>query len=407
MQTILQDDRHQINHYYLANELKVINELLDSLPNYPAPVVQYQAHALVTAIREKKDQQTLIEAFLHEYQLNSEEGIVLMEMAEALLRIPDQQTQDLFLQEKLSSAGWHKHRLHSDSLLVNFATQTLDLTGKLERQFKVSKAAHQSIFSRLSARLGLPLIRNALKQAMQQLAYQFVLAETIDKALLQASQSDGCLYSFDMLGEAALTTNDANRYYNAYKQAISALAKQKQTPNIYKKQSISIKLSALYSRYEPLQQQRAIAQINTKLLSLAKQAKAANITVTIDAEESERLDMSLTIFSQVLADPSLTGWSGLGLAVQAYQKRALPTLRYLAELAKTQQCKIPIRLVKGAYWDSEIKRAQVNGLEGYPVFTHKMATDLSYLACAQFILTQEQAFTRSLQRTMHIPLPLC
>lgn len=387
MKNKLQTYRQKINHYYLVDEQEQINTLLNSLKDYPAAAIQQQAHILVTSIREKKDQQSLIEAFLHEYQLNSEEGILLMEMAEALLRIPDAATQDIFLQEKLASADWHKHCLHSDSLLVNFATQTLDLTGKFERQFKV-EGGSQSLFLQLSARLGLPLIRSALKQAMQQLAYQFVIAETIDKA----KQAEDYLYSFDMLGEAAITISDAERYYDAYQLAITTLAKQANPTTLYKNTSISIKLSALYSRYEPLQQQQAIQQISAKLLCLVKQAKAANISVTIDAEESERLDMSLTIFTRVLSDPELKSWSGFGLAVQAYQKRALATLHYLAELAKTQQCKIPVRLVKGAYWDSEIKLAQVNGLHNYPVFTHKSATDLSYLACAQFILLQKEAF---------------
>ncbi|MDC9727861.1 MAG: bifunctional proline dehydrogenase/L-glutamate gamma-semialdehyde dehydrogenase PutA [Methyloprofundus sp.] len=391
MQNKLQDYRQKINQYYLADEQAQINTLLNVLKDYPHSVIQHEAHALVRAIREKKAQQSLIEAFLHEYQLNSEEGILLMEMAEALLRIPDAATQDVFLQEKLGTADWHKHHLHSESLLVNFATETLDLTGKLERQFKLDNRS-QSIFLQLSARLGLPLIRRAVKQAMQQLAYQFVIAETIIKALQKANQSEGYLYSFDMLGEAALTASDADCYYDAYQQAITTLAEQVKEATLYENPSISIKLSALYSRYEPLQQQQAIQQISTKLLCLVKLAKAANITVTIDAEESERLEMSLSIFRQVFTDPSLKAWPGLGLAVQAYQKRALATLQYLAELAKTQQCKIPVRLVKGAYWDSEIKRAQVNGLDNYPVFTHKSATDLSYLACAQFMLLQKEAF---------------
>jgi len=391
MKNKLQAYRQKINHYYLVDEQEQINTLLSVLKDYPHSVIQQQAHTLVTAIREKKDQQSLIEAFLHEYQLNSEEGILLMEMAEALLRIPDAATQDAFLQEKLGSANWHKHCLHSDSLLVNFATQTLGLTGKFERQFKAGDL-YQSLFLQLSARLGLPLIRSALKQAMQQLAYQFVIAETIDKAMQKASLSKDYRYSFDMLGEAALTISDAERYYHTYQLAIASLAGQLNSSTLYKNPSISIKLSALYSRYEPLQQQQAIQKISEKLLCLVKQAKAANISVTIDAEESERLDMSLSIFTRVLSDPALKSWSGLGLAVQAYQKRALATLEYLAELAKTRQCKIPVRLVKGAYWDSEIKRVQVNGLNNYPVFTHKSATDLSYLACAQFILAQKEAF---------------
>lgn len=392
MQTDLENYRQQLNKHYLADERELIKKLLLNLADYPATKIYQQAYSLVTAIRENKDQQTLVEAFLHEYQLNSAEGIVLMEIAEALLRIPDTHTQDLFLQEKLSTADWHKHLQHSDSLLVNFATQTLNLTGKIEQQFKLSDPAYQTVFSQLCSRLGLPVIRSALSQAMQQLAYQFVIAATIDKALQLARQQSSYLYSFDMLGEAALTASDAERYLNAYADAITALAGYAENDNLYKNPGISIKLSALCPRYEVLQYQQAVQQISSKLLYLVKKARAANICVTIDAEESERLEMSLDIFSKVLSAPELKGWSGLGLAVQAYQKRAISTLHYLAELAKSRQCKIPIRLVKGAYWDSEIKRAQVNGLDDYPVFTHKTATDLSYLACAQFILSRADVF---------------
>ncbi len=392
MTTLWQKYCAQINQYYLTDEQKVLNELLIHLQDYSAIEISCQARSLVTIIRDKAEQQTLVEAFLHEYQLNSEEGIILMEIAEALLRIPDTHTQDLFLQEKLSTADWHKHLQHSDSLLVNFATQTLEITAKVEQQFELSDPANQPTFSRLFSRLGLPLIRTALKQAMQQLAYQFVIAETIELALQQADRQSNYRYSFDMLGEAALTVSDAERYFSSYAQAIAALAKFADPTDIYKNPSISIKLSALYPRYEPLRYEQAVEHLSQQLLSLAKQARAANIMVTVDAEESERLEMSLVIFTTVLTDSELQGWSGLGLAVQAYQKRALKTLQYLAALATEQQCKIPVRLVKGAYWDSEIKRAQVNGLKGYPVFTHKSATDVSYLTCAQFMLTQGEVF---------------
>ncbi len=384
--------RDQINQNYLLDEQEALTELFGYLQDYSAIEIRDQARSLVTIIRDKAKQQTLVENLLHEYQLNSEEGIILMEMAEALLRIPDAQTQDLFLQEKLSTADWHKHLQHSDSLLVNFATRALEITAKVEQQFKLSDLANQFTFSLLCSRLGLPLIRTVLKQAMQQLAYQFVIAETIESALEQANRRGNYRYSFDMLGEAALTVSDTNRYFNAYAQAVSVLAKSANSTELYKNPSISIKLSALYARYEPLRYEQAVEKLSQQLLSLVKQARAANITVTVDAEESERLEMSLAIFTTVLTDSELQGWSGLGLAVQAYQKRALKTLQYLAALATEQQCKIPVRLVKGAYWDSEIKRAQVNGLKDYPVFTHKSATDVSYLACAQFMLTQGEVF---------------
>lgn len=392
MNTELMKCRNKTNQAYLANENNTINKLLATLDNYDAAAIQQQAHSLVSAIRKNKDQQTLVESFLHEYQLNSEEGIVLMGIAEALLRIPDSHTQDLFLQEKLAEADWHKHLQHSDSLLVNFATQALEITGKIEKQFNLTESEHQQIFSRLSSRIGLPLIRSALKQAMQQLAYQFVIAETIDNALIQASRQSNYLYSFDMLGEAALTENDAERFLNAYALAIEHLAKHAPSHDLYKNPGISIKLSALCPRYEPLKHNQAVQQISCKLIYLVKKARAANITVTIDAEESERLEMSLDIFYHVIIDSSVKGWSGLGLAVQAYQKRVISTLDWLVALAKSQQCIIPIRLVKGAYWDSEIKRAQVNGLKDYPVYTHKTATDISYLACSKLILAHPESF---------------
>ncbi len=387
MHTILKNLHTKINQAYLADESDMINELLGYLTDYDAKAIHQKAHLLVTSIRAKKDQQTVIDAFLHEYQLNSDEGIVLMGIAEALLRIPDNTTQDLFLQEKLARADWHQHLQHSDSLLVNFSTRALDMTGKFEQQFNPFDNHQQQIFARLITRLGQPVIRTALTQAMQQMAYQFVIAETIEKACMQANWQMDYLFSYDMLGEAALIAGDSERYYNAYQQAIDHLATQSNSPDPYQNPGISIKLSALYPRYEPLHFKAAEQAIADQLLNLAVKARAAKITVTVDAEESERLSMSLNIFQQVLNDPALRGWNGLGLAVQAYQKRAIRVLHWLLVVAETRQCKIPVRLVKGAYWDSEIKRAQVNGLSNYPVFTHKTVTDMSYLACAQLMLS--------------------
>jgi len=381
---------HKINQVYLASEPEMIQKLLAIIEGYDSLAVHHKAYSLVQSIRENSSRQTLVEAFLHEYQLNSEEGIVLMSIAEALLRIPDSHTQDLFLQEKLTQADWDRHLLHSDSLLVNFATRALDITGTIENQFKQGTESQQS-FTLLASRLGLPLIRNALKQAMQQLAYQFVIAETIEEALAQAVRRPEYLYSFDMLGEAALTSSDTERYLNAYAQAIKALAKHSISSDPHKNPGISIKLSALCARYEPRLHHQAVQQISSKLLYLVIKARRLNICITVDAEESERLDMSLEIFNNVISNPALKGWSGFGLAVQAYQKRAINTLHWLIALAESLQCRIPVRLVKGAYWDSEIKRAQVNGLEGYPVFTHKSATDVSYLACVKLILSNSNA----------------
>jgi RHH-type proline utilization regulon transcriptional repressor/proline dehydrogenase/delta 1-pyrroline-5-carboxylate dehydrogenase len=384
--------RAAINQAYLADENGIIAELVAGLDTYDPVTVRECAKTLVNAVRAKKDQQSPIEAFLREYQLNSQEGIVLMGIAEALLRIPDSPTQDLFLQEKLMHADWQNHVQHSDSFLVNLSSQALLLTRQFEEYVLLPEKHWLPIFDNLLSRIGAPLIRSALKQAMQYLAEQFVFADSIQQAAQRSQQKNNYRYSFDMLGEAALTAVDAERYYQSYLTAIATLSEQPLSTDVYANPGISIKLSALCPRYEPLQHVRAIKELTDKLLILAQQARAANISITVDAEESERLNMSLTIFAAVFSHADLTGWSGFGLAVQAYQKRALPTLRWLAALAESQHGRIPVRLVKGAYWDSEIKRAQENGLSHYPVFTHKSATDLCYLACARLLLSRPDVF---------------
>ncbi len=386
--------RKAINQAYLADEQRLISELSAGFDGYDPIPISACARTLVAGVREAKHPHSAIEGFLQEYQLNSEEGIVLMGIAEALLRIPDSRTQDLFLQEKLTRADWQRHLQHSDSPLVNLATKALLVAGGIEGHLLMQGEQTSSVFEGLLSRLGAPLIRAALKQAMQYLALQFVFAESMPEALKRSEHDRLFRYSFDRLGEAALTTADAERYFQAYCSAIDALAGQADCDDMFANPGISIKLSALYPRYEPLQHVRAVRALTDKLLALAQAqaARTANIAITIDAEESERLDMSLDIFAAVFTHPDLNAWPGLGLAVQAYQKRALPVIRWLAGLAECQHKRIPLRLVKGAYWDSEIKRAQENGLSDYPVFTHKSATDLSYLACAQFILSRTAAF---------------
>ena len=384
--------RAAINQAYLADEHEIVVGLLAQPGTYDPVIAGDCAKTLVNAVRAKKDRQSPIEAFLREYQLNSQEGIVLMGIAEALLRIPDSHTQDLFLQEKLTHADWENHLQRSGSFLVNLSSQALLFTRQFEEHVLLSEQHWFPVFGQLLNRIGAPLIRTAIKQAMAYLAEQFVFAESIQQAVELSGQDTAYRYSFDMLGEAALTKDDAERYYQSYFSAIEALSEQAQSPDIYANPGISIKLSALCPRYEPLQHVRAVKELTDKLLTLAKKAHAANISVTVDAEESERLEMSLDIFAAVFTHPDLGAWPGLGLAVQAYQKRALPVIRWLAGLAETQRSKIPLRLVKGAYWDSEIKRAQENGLSNYPVFTHKSATDVSYLACAQLILSRPDVF---------------
>jgi len=391
-QTSLTGLRKAINQAYLADEKQLVSDLSAALDGYDPAAVADCAKTLVTAVRAKKHRQNVMEAFLEEYQLNSQEGIVLMGIAEALLRIPDRRTQDLFLQEKLTRADWHRHLQHSDSPLVNLATEALLIAGGVEGHLPLTEQHWPPVFEGLLSRLGAPLIRTAIKQAMQHLALQFVYAESMQEAVRRREQDLVFRYSFDRLGEAALTADDAERYFQAYLSAIQTLAGHAASADIYNNPGISIKLSALCPRYDPLQHVRAVKELSDKLLVLAQAARRAHIAITVDAEESERLDTSLDIFAAVFKHPDFNGWPGLGLAVQAYQKRALPVLRWLASLADSRHRKIPVRLVKGAYWDSEIKRAQENGLSDYPVFTHKSATDLSYLACAQFVLSRPDVF---------------
>jgi RHH-type proline utilization regulon transcriptional repressor/proline dehydrogenase/delta 1-pyrroline-5-carboxylate dehydrogenase len=377
----------RINQAFIMSEHEALAHLQAYLGEYDQQRIAAFSSELISAIRAKHSPPPF-DKFLHEYGLDSEEGIVLMRIAEALLRIPDSQTQNLFLQEKLADANWHRHLSHSDSALVNLATAALMLSGKAERH---ARQNHLRIFTNLMERMGQPVIRSAIKQVMQLLAQHFVIAENIDAAIAQAARQSGYRYSFDMLGESALTGSDADRYFQAYSQAIDALAGTAHHEDLFANPGISIKLSALWPRYEPLQSRYAIPQLSTKLLALAKLARAANISLTIDAEEAERLQMSLNLYALVSAHPALAAWHGLGLAVQAYQKRAIYVIDWLAALAETQQRIIPIRLVKGAYWDTEIKRCQENGWEDYPVFTSKAATDISYLACARRILSYPQA----------------
>ena len=421
MTEALKTKRLAINQAYLADEAQTVQDLLTQLTasktTYDADAITLQARQLLETIRGNTDRQShilsgqsLTQAFLKEYQLNSDEGIVLMSIAEALLRIPDQATQDRFLADRLSAADWHQHLHHSDSILVNLATDALALSGSLEQHQLQAQLNHrpqfQSLFEKLLLRLGQPVIRTALKTAMNILGSQFVFAETIDDAIDEAvsksakaveDQNENTVFSFDMLGEAAITAADADRFFAAYQYAITQLAEHCQQNaeafhDIYARPGISVKLSALYPRYEPLQQNHAVPALTARLLQLALQARSAGISLTVDAEESDRLDMSLDIFEAVFMNPELNGWPGLGMAVQAYQKRALAVIQWLAELAQSRQRSIPVRLVKGAYWDSEIKRAQENGLDGYPVFTRKSATDIHYLACAQYLIRHPDCF---------------
>ncbi len=380
-----------IDAAYLADQASCLKNLLSRFEGYPEQNILHQAQIWVRETRARHDQSRLTTAFLREYQLNSDEGIILMSIAEALLRIPDSRTQDVFLQEKLTAADWQKHLQHSDSLIVNLSTGALLLTGKLEHLAQTNDQDWHAGYERLLGRLGAPMIRTALTQAMHFLAGQFVIAETIGQALAQSRDQSETLYSYDMLGEAAITYNEASSYDQSYHQAISAIAEYARPSQCFKNHGISVKLSALYPRYEALHYRSAVAVLSERLKKLACAAQSANINLTIDAEESARLEMSLVIFEKLFSDPDLK-WPGLGLAVQAYQKRAIKVIDWLAELSRKHQKIIPVRLVKGAYWDTEIKLAQQQGLQNYPVFTNKAATDVSYLACAKRLIDHKHCF---------------
>ena len=404
----LRDLRNHINQVFIQPEPELLIYLEQSLGHFDRQWIGEFSSRLITAIRTQRPANRPFVGFLQEYSLNSDEGIVLMGIAEALLRIPDSQTQNRFLQDKLLAGQWQSHWLHSDSWLVNMASSALLAGAKIEDKIRHAQLNGQSILDGLLLRLGQPLLYTVITQAIQQLAHHFVMAENLDAALAQeAARHSAYRYSFDMLGESALTEDDAQRYYQAYFQAIETLAKTA-THDLFANPGISIKLSALYPRYEALQHRDAIDSLSEKLLALAKRAREANISVTIDAEEVERLDMSLDIFATVSGDPALMSWQGLGLAVQAYQKRAMPVIQWLAALAEYQKRLIPLRLVKGAYWDSEIKRAQENGWDDYPVFTRKAGTDLSYLACARLIMSHpERIYPQFATHNAHSIAAIC
>ncbi len=395
--------RAAITAAWLKDEAEHVRELLEQarLPAADQARVQALAADLVTRVRARAQDQGAIEAFMRQYDLGSEEGVLLMCVAEALLRIPDQDTADKLIRDKLGDADWKKHMGESDSILVNASTWGLMLTGKLVQINDLTRADVSGAFKRLIGRVGEPVIRLAVRQAMKIMGHQFVMGRTIGEALTRSKKGDNAhyRYSFDMLGEGALTMKDAQRYLDAYRQAIHAIGKhfaaQRQQGGgkdaVFAAPSISIKLSALYPRYEHAKRTRVMAELVPGVLELAQLAKSYGIGYTVDAEEADRLELSLDIIEATFSDPSLDGWEGYGLAVQAYQKRTPYTIDFLADLARRVGRRIPVRLVKGAYWDAEIKRAQVEGHPGYPVFTRKQNTDVSYLACAKRLFAHSDA----------------
>jgi RHH-type transcriptional regulator, proline utilization regulon repressor / proline dehydrogenase / delta 1-pyrroline-5-carboxylate dehydrogenase len=347
------------------------------------------ARTLVASVRAAQSG-GWVEKFLQQYRLDTQEGIALLSLAEAFLRVPDSRTADTLIRDKLSAADWQAHSGQSDSFLVNSATWGLVLT-----QAVVHDSKNSSILRRLMAKSGEPFVRQAVAAAMRIMGEQFVLGRDISEALTQSRQKNNSAYrySFDMLGEGARTYDDAARYYESYADAVQIVGAQVDAAQpMAVRNSISVKLSALHPRYDFANAKNCVPELVVMVLALCEDAKALGIGVTIDAEESERLEISLDIIEQLARAPSLRQWDGLGMAVQAYQKRATKVLHWVAALGAETQRMITVRLVKGAYWDSEIKRTQERGLSDYPVFTRKAATDVSYLACAKIMLAAKHIY---------------
>ncbi len=340
-----------------------------------------QAASLVAEIRDG-GRPGLMEVFLAEYGLSTDEGIALMCLAEALLRVPDAETIDALIEDKIAPSDWGRHLGHSSSSLVNASTWALLLTGRVldETGPGVAGALRGAI-----KRVGEPMIRAAAKQAMREMGQQFVLGETMADAMARgtAMEARGYTYSFDMLGEAAMTAGDAARYFRSYGDAIRTAGSSKTGVSVAERPGVSVKLSALHPRYEVAQRNRVMDELVPRLRELSRLAASLNIGLNIDAEEADRLEISLDVIDAILADAELAGWDGFGIVIQAFGPRAAPVIDHVYATAQRLDRRIMVRLVKGAYWDTEIKRAQVDGLDRFPVFTSKAATDVSYLACAR------------------------
>jgi RHH-type proline utilization regulon transcriptional repressor/proline dehydrogenase/delta 1-pyrroline-5-carboxylate dehydrogenase len=383
--TSLDDLRKTIRRQTLASETSVLDRLM-ATANI-SDIVRRRAHRravdLIEGIRTSENP-GLMEVFLAEYGLSTDEGVALMCLAEALLRVPDTQTMDALIEDKIAPSAWGEHLGQSSSSLVNASTWALMLT---EKVLSDAPSAAPPLKSAIK-RLGEPVIRAAVKRAMKELGGHFVLGETIEDALERgrSQQAKGYTFSYDMLGEAALTADDAQTFFLAYQDAIATLSKVCTSANVRRNPGISIKLSALHPRYETGQRDRVMRELVDRTAELARMARAAGMGFNIDAEEADRLDLSLDVIEAVLKDPELAGWEGFGIVVQAYGKRALPVINWVYALASERQRTIMVRLVKGAYWDTEVKRAQVEGIEDFPVFTRKAATDVSYLCCAKHLL---------------------
>lgn len=382
--------RQQIRDYYRIDEALAIDHMLPEAEVNPRARSRAweRARTMVLRIRREQEGHGGVDALLNEYSLSTAEGVVLMCLAEALLRVPDKHTQEELIRDKLSQGQWTPHLGNSDSLFVNASAWGLLFTGNMVNYSDQRKKDQFSLLKKTLGRLGEPVIRRAMNIAMKVMGRQFVMGENIKDAVKRAEEKEqkGYVYSYDMLGEGARTMRDAERYYASYMNAIDVIGKAAKRKGPRRSPGISVKLSAIHPRYEQTHRQRVMDELPQRLKALCLKAKEYDIGLTVDAEEADRLDLSLDIIEAVYRDKALAGWDGFGLAVQAYQKRALFVIEWLRELSLDVGRKIMVRLVKGAYWDSEIKLTQQGGFDGFPVFTRKSSTDVSYHACANRLL---------------------
>ena len=385
--------RQAITDAYRRDEIEAVQDMLQraQMTDEERNAASELARRLVTQVRSSRTKASGVDALMHEFSLSSEEGVALMCLAEALLRIPDNATRDRLIADKISEGNWKSHLNNSPSLFVNAAAWGLLITGKLTTN--TSEKNMGSALSRIISKGGAPLIRQGVNYAMRLLGKQFVTGQTIEEALQNGKEREkmGYRFSFDMLGEAAYTEEDANRYYNDYVQAIHAIGKDAAGQGVYEGNGISVKLSAIHPRYSRAQHERVMSELLPRLKELFLLGKKYDIGINIDAEEANRLELSLDLMEALVSDPDLAGYKGIGFVVQAYQKRCPFVIDYLIDLARRNNQKLMIRLVKGAYWDSEVKWAQVDGMEGYPTYTRKVHTDISYLACARKLLDAQDA----------------
>ena len=390
-------DWTELDRFKFSDENATANTLISriNIKKSYKESIEREAVDIVRRARAMTAKKGLMETFLEEFGLSNNEGLALMCLAESLLRVPDTKTADKLIAEKISSGDWSDHKGQSESWLVNASTLGLMLTGKVVDIDKAAKSDISHFMKNLTRKAGEPVIRAAMMQAMRIMGEQFVVGRTIDAAI-ERSETLGLdggtsLCSFDMLGEGARTAKDADRYYQAYLDAIKALgasrggtSKEEARPEDIS--GISVKLSALHPRYEAVKEARVMAELYPKVLKLAQVAAEGDINFCLDAEEADRLVISLKIFDRLARESSLGDWQGLGLAVQAYQKRSPHVVEKLIELSRQTDRRLMVRLVKGAYWDSEIKHAQVEGYPDFPVWTRKSTTDIAYLACARMLL---------------------